>query len=72
MPLPAGIMPFMCTMTSCPQEAPAKEKPTPSNNGNGGSGSSKSSTMGLKSTETIKWAGVLVLAMMVAPMVLGM
>ncbi|KAF8946986.1 hypothetical protein BGZ47_010647 [Haplosporangium gracile] len=71
-PLPAGITPFMCTMTSCPQEAPAKEKPTPSNTGNNSSGNGKSGAMGLRSTETVKWAGVLVLAMMVAPMVLGM
>ncbi|KAF9282909.1 hypothetical protein BGZ88_010786 [Linnemannia elongata] len=71
-PLPAGISPFMCTMTSCPLEAPAKEKPTPTNNGNNGSGNGKSAAMGLRSTETVKWTGILVLAMLVAPMVLGM
>ncbi|KAH7054725.1 hypothetical protein BKA57DRAFT_452038 [Linnemannia elongata] len=71
-PLPAGISPFMCTMTSCPLEAPAKEKPTPTNNGNNGSGNGKSGAMGLRSTETVKWTGVLVLAMLVVPMVLGM
>lgn len=71
MPLPVGITPFMCTMASCPQEAPAKEKPTPSNNGNNGS-NNMSGAMGVRSAETVRWAGVLVLAMVVAPMVLGL
>ncbi|KAG0042932.1 hypothetical protein BGZ90_009253, partial [Linnemannia elongata] len=57
-------------MTSCPLEAPVKEKPTPTNNGNNGSGNGKSGAMGLRSTETVKWTGILVLAMLVAPMVL--
>ncbi|KAG0053361.1 hypothetical protein BGZ83_001255 [Gryganskiella cystojenkinii] len=64
-PLPANITAFMCTLTSCPQEAPAKEpsaKPPKS--------TSTSAGVKSKSSETVRWAGVLVLTMLVSQMVL--
>ncbi|KAF9212618.1 hypothetical protein BGZ59_006520 [Podila verticillata] len=65
-PLPANITAFQCSVTSCPQEAPAKEPSDKKKTKNAAAGSKA------KGREAVRWAGVLVLAMLVSPMVLAM
>ncbi|KAG0025768.1 hypothetical protein BGZ81_006856 [Podila clonocystis] len=62
-PLPAGIVPFQCTVAACPQEAPEKE-PKEKTHKNAAEARSHGSA--------VRWAGVMVLAMVVAPMVLAL
>ncbi|KAG0354302.1 hypothetical protein BG005_006582 [Podila minutissima] len=64
-PLPAGIVPFQCTVASCPQEAPEKEPKEKKQK--------SAASAGARSQESvIRWVGVMVLAMAVAPMMLAM
>ncbi|KAF9310674.1 hypothetical protein BG003_008295 [Podila horticola] len=66
-PLPAGIVPFQCTAAACTQEAPAKD---PSTKGQGQGQGQKSA--GSRSQGSVRWTGVMMLAMVVAPMMLAM
>ncbi|KAF9428397.1 hypothetical protein BGZ94_002537 [Podila epigama] len=65
-PLPEGIVPFLCSVDSCPQEAPAKPKSEMKKDKE-----TSNTTNAAACHDSVRWSGVFVLAMVMVPMVLS-